>query len=129
MTSSILHELADKVEAASGGVQWDMLTATFKAIHGEKPSSGSPELAAWLAVYAPFLNMLRANAYESAALRLIPKGWALFHLAGPFNNNASKATVAGGMPVRFMEASAATPALAISAACLRALSSQQGDKP
>ena len=61
-----------------------------------------------------------APAYTSsldAAMTLVPDGWTLFHLDGPFNNGPCHATVANG---DFAEGEAETPALALCAAALRA---------
>lgn len=64
------------------------------------------------------------TASLDAAMTLVPKGHTLFHLCGPYSDNQSRATVAGGRPVRFYETTAATPALALTAASLRALAAQ-----
>lgn len=134
---SSLLSLAERVEAAGAGEQREMLESAFRAIHGEKPAripGGSPEWLAWLDRYNPFHRMLEAKAYESAALSLVPEGWRW--QAGQFNIDPLKCSAdlaqAGqieaegirygtGLRMR-AQGKAATPALALTAACLRAIS-------
>lgn len=66
-----------------------------------------------------FLAMLDCGAFVDAALMLVPEGWTLFHLGGPFPDKPCHATIAGGDPVSFKEGEGQTRALALCAAIER----------
>lgn len=110
-----LLKLAERAEQATADGQAAVLREAFEAIHGPKPSrvhGGSPELTIWLSLFNPFFYMLEAKAFESAALTLVPKGvgWALFD---------GKTVLTPDKGAQFF-GDAATPALALVAASLRA---------
>lgn len=70
--------LAERCEAAEAGEQRGLLELAFRAVFGEKPArvhGGCDLLDLWLARHNPFFRMLEAEAYESAALLLVPEGW------------------------------------------------------
>jgi hypothetical protein len=123
-----LHSLAARAEAADPSEQREVLNAAFRAIHGEKPTrvlGGSDALTNWLLRYNPFFKMLDAEAYESAALTLVPEGWAVL-LA--FSEQRAVCDVhskpLGQHGTWPGHANAATPALALVAACLKARATQ-----
>jgi hypothetical protein len=128
-----LLELAARCEAATASEQREMLELAFRAIHGEKPTrvhGGCDLLDFWLARHNPFFLMLEAKAFESAALMLVPEGWTRLT-----DNTDGREIVELYTPdydehdwqpdIRFSAASAATPALALCAASLRAIAQEQ----
>ena len=126
-----LLALADRVEAASEQEQHEMLEAAFVAVHGPKPArvhGGGAELSAWLLLHNPFFVMLKAKAWESAAMSLVPEGWLSewgyhFSLEVDYENrglwNACFYQLGDGGDT--IIATAVTLALALIAAALRAL--------
>lgn len=84
------------------------------------------EYAAYIACGHRFGELIDARAFVEAATLMIPDGWTLFHLGGPFNDSPCHATVGGGNPVGLCEGTAETPALALCAAALKALSTIEG---
>jgi hypothetical protein len=135
---SDLHSLAARAEAADPSEQREVLNAAFRAIHGEKPPrvlGGSDALTSWLYRYNPFFKMLDAEAYESAAMMLVPEGWSVFLLRLP-EGRGEASLLEFGEPdekgKRWRRAgmidtgrrTASTPALALVAAYLRARATQ-----
>lgn len=118
-----LIELAERCEAADGNSDTLFMTA-FEAIFGGRKSLGLK--------WARFCTMLDAEAYESAALMLVPDGAGLtidrYWIANADGPVWSASVVQGGIPTdprREAEAfNAATPALAICAASLRAIAGE-----
>jgi len=136
MSRAELLALAERVEGLTGP---DVCTAKaiFAAVYPEKVpfdivSSGygwREDSAGWWLETGEDSRNPRQTIYPpnwlgslDAAMSLVPKGWTLFHLDGPWNSDPSHATVANG---DFCEGQAATPALALTAAALRALAEQQ----
>ena len=120
-------ELIEKLERAEGPSR-ELFEEVFVVIRGrpfvwrhEDGDHESTDPILWR-----FLRMLNAEAWESAALMLVPDGWTLFHLTGPFSDTTSKATVAGGQPPKFTEGSAGTPAIALVIAALKAKEADNG---
>lgn len=69
--------LIDQIERADAGEQRELLEAAWEAIHGPDPLNVTTERLTWLFKRDPFNKMLDAEAFESAALMLLPKGWRL----------------------------------------------------
>lgn len=112
-----LLALAERVENASEGEQRAMLRLAFAACFPTPPSGHLDR--AWSAKWSLFDGMLDAYAFESAAMSLVPEGydWAVFHTNGGLTLHAW----CGSREDVF----AATPALALTAAALRAHASEQ----
>jgi len=118
--SGELLALADRVEAATGpDRELDALVAASQIRAIEKTSFGAIEAWAAAAISNRW-NFPRFTASLDAAMALVPQLHTLFHLCGPYSDNRSRATIAGGRPVCFYEVTAVTPALALCAAALRA---------
>jgi hypothetical protein len=126
---SDLHSLAARAEAADPSEQREVLNAAFRAIHGEKPPrvlGGSDALTNWLLRYNPFFKMLDAEAYESAAMMLLPEGFR-FSLDNAFGGGGAVCGAIVNNTVFAKNAKtgdASTPALALVAASLRASATQ-----
>ncbi len=83
-----LTDLAARAEAAGPEMQRELLVEAWLALNPEHPSEGvSRARAEWYVRQARFIKMLDAEAYESAALMLMPEGWN-FILASTFDNGA-----------------------------------------
>jgi hypothetical protein len=142
---SDLHSLAARAEAADPSEQREVLNAAFRAIHGEKPPrvlGGSDALTSWLYRYNPFFKMLDAEAYESAAMMLLPPCWRAGFEEGaicdanpdksmawvwPFGSDYDPDWQLGQTQASNPDghrAFASTPALALVAAALRARATQ-----
>jgi hypothetical protein len=112
------------VEAATATEQREMLEAAFVAVHGPKPErvhGGSPELLAWLALHNPFFALLQAGGFLDAAMSLVPSEmlWSVEWAGHQTRGRIACCTIwKPHMPSS--TAVAATPALALTAACLRA---------
>ena len=121
MTRTTLLALAERVEAATATEQREMLEAAFVAVHGPKPErvhGGSPELLAWLALHNPFFALLQAGGFLDAAMSLVPSGHT-FDMVSHLDVATVRIFDRTG-PVTDCRA-AATPALALTAAALRAI--------
>lgn len=116
-------DLIARLEAATADEQRELLLEAFEAIH---PYPGpdhylKPDIDwTWDRLRERFVKMLDAEAYESAALTLVPEGWnwAVWmrhdwrkHSAQVWHRERESSTKHGD---------AATPALAIVIAALRA---------
>lgn len=121
-----LRALADRVEKATAEQQGDMLEAAWNAVgHIARPT---PEKA------SSFARKIDAEAYESAALMLVPEGeghWPQVYYTGinPNNPNSQRCRVEiwGNGQRRRARSNAATPALAFCAAALRAQAQEAGE--
>ena len=126
MTRTTLLALAERVEAATSTEQREMLEAAFVAIHGPKPErvhGGSPEWLAWLDLHNPFFALLQAGGFLDAAMSLVPSGdaWTVGQNVHHRHWVASINYLDNGEPKsRDGSNCASTPALALTAACLRA---------
>lgn len=127
-----LTELAERIERAGADEQRELLLEAFIAIYGPKPPrvhGGSKELDQWFKLYKPFFRKLDAEAYLDAAMMLRPDGdghWPQIIATGTNPNNPTRQrerieiwSKGNAKPVR---ANAATLALALTAASLRARS-------
>lgn len=119
-----MTSLSDRVEAATADQQREMLSEAWKAIHGESwqttiyrhGSLGAEPDRAKGDVPRRFARMLDAEAYESAAMSLVPEGYSAI-----INTHLNSAMIAlDGIWHTFHGSHAATPALALTAASLRA---------
>jgi len=132
--------LSDRVEAASADEQRAMLEAAFVAIHGDEPPSEydglawkqnnpdfSPAWTTYISKRGQFQRLLDAEAYESAAMMLVPEEWSV--RVGRFDDGTGYAGLAKNDMHMGAEdpdewywecENAATPTLALTAACLRA---------
>ena len=136
--------LAEMIEKATEGQQEALLVEAFEAMHGPKPErvhGGSEELTAWLGLFNPFYAMLKACAYESAAMSLVPEGCqgafdprfmdddGVVRFKGfCFKPDWSRWTPHGDWIATLAESElAATPALALCAAALKARSQSEGE--
>jgi hypothetical protein len=122
MTRDDLTALIVRVEAATVAEQSDVFAAALMAARK----------AGWFAAkqYSSALRMLAACAYESAAASLVPEGW--FVMLGYQNGGQSAGASLTEFPAwqnrgRDAQGTAATPALALTAAGLRARLAQMGD--
>ena len=113
MTRDDLTALIARVEAATVAEQSDVLAAALMAARK----------AGWFAAkqYSSALRMLAAGAYESAALTLVPGGW-LWEVRDDGVAWVTSPDKGGSWP-----GTAATPALALTAAALPARLAQMGD--
>lgn len=114
-----LRALADHVEKATADQQGEMLETAWNALG--PITRPTPEQA------TSFARKLDAEAYESAALMLVPEGeghWPQVYYTGinPTNPNSQRCRVElwGKGLRRLARSNAATPALAFCAAALRA---------
>jgi hypothetical protein len=116
MTRDGLTALIARVEAATVAEQSDVLAAALMAARK----------AGWFTAkqYSSALRMLAAGAYESAAASLVPEGceWTRH-----FGANGRLTMMVHGPDPAGSLVQAATPALALTAAALRARLAQMGD--
>lgn len=121
-----LEALATQIEQATEDQQQDMLAAAFDALHPAPPSGHNDK--AWSTLYYGVLDMLDAKAYESAAMMLCHPNamWA----AGDMEDSPFARLCwpqAGGSFINgYHEGHASTAALALAAACCRAVA-QMGE--
>jgi hypothetical protein len=136
MNRDELLQLAERVERAEAAEQRAMLEEAWLAIHheGYPPEDASDTCRKC----DRFDKLLEAEAYESAALMLVPEGWVVGSLewwsmrhdagvtlleTGPTDDGFQGYSAAVHGDAR---AKAVTPALALCAASLKALASQIG---
>lgn len=112
-----LNKLAERVEAASEAEQRAMLRLAFEAIHPVRPSGHNDR--AWSAKCSLFDGFLDAFAWESAAMTLVPDGWGLKVRRWSADMTGAAGCYPPGCAGEWINA--ATPALALCAAALRAL--------
>ena len=135
-----LVELAERCEKATAEETGAILREAFEAIHGPKPDrilGGSPQLDAWLKLFNPFSALLRAGGFLDAAMTLVPEGMRENRYYLAIEQVWHEAT---GWEARFdtpadecgrgdtILAKAATPALALCAAALKALAQAKDSK-
>ncbi|WP_305096435.1 hypothetical protein [Croceibacterium aestuarii] len=124
-----LEALAAQVEAATGpDRELDAL------IHIAVDRAGGNPIAApggWCVGSKQYVNPIKAPAYTAslnAAMQLVPEGWSvnIVRTADSRFGNANLYWFRGGshIPARRMNGAAATPALALTAAALRAHASE-----
>jgi hypothetical protein len=119
-----MKELAERVEAATADDQGILLREAFEAIYGPKPSrvhGGSKALTAWLGRFNPFFAMLACGAFLDAAMTLVPEGWE--PLIDYTQRNPVIVELYGNGPIT--RGAAVSGALALCAAALRAIASQE----
>ena len=131
MTRTALLALAERVEAATATEQREMLEAAFVAVHGPKPErvhGGSPEWIAWLDMHNPFFALLQAGGFLDAAMSLVPSGWRWHSYYWPRKDKPKLMSLVTDMPhAGIVHGKAATPALALTAASLRAIAGSMTD--
>lgn len=131
-----LLQLAERVEAATADQQNDALITAFYAIfpkpnpenEPEWPGSGhlrQPRYHAWYVRLRKFTAMLDAEAYESAALMLVPDGWMLLTLSDIAADGLTLCKLGAPDVHDAMSFGTSTRALAITAAALRARAAKE----
>ena len=98
-----LLALADRAEKATGS-SFELFAEAFEAIHGGRAALGP--------IWSQFCSLLDAEAWLDAAMSLVPEGDLHLEI------KRGKVWAFVGSPIR--AATAATPALALCAASLRA---------
>ena len=118
MTRDGLTALIARVEAAAVTEQSDVLAAALMAARK----------AGWFVAkqYSSALRMLAARAYESAALTLVPEGCGWLR-ESPHTMTVYRVPGNHKEWPKYHTVPAATPALALTAAALRARLAQMGD--
>lgn len=113
-----LEAQADRVEALAGpDRETDVMIGRARGlVYPDGPSGGQ-----WGGSFSPCPYY---TASLDAAMTLVPEGWTLFHLDGPWNSTAAHVTLANNNGL-FCEGEAASPALALTAAALRALAAEK----
>lgn len=129
MTRDELNALADRVGTATAKQQCDMLLRAYEAIFGGPECSPVDKWPGYLSPrWDRFHAMLDAEAYESAAMTLVPKSFWLERLGecggGRFRAEIIERT---SDPEYGWCESAATAALALTAASLRAIAQKEKD--
>ena len=123
MTRDDLTALIARVEVAAVAEQSDVLAAALMAARK----------AGWFAAkqYSSALRMLAASAYESAAMTLVPEGWRVYRMerlsCAPDAEWRADIIKTYGSVGQNARASHLAPALALTAAALRARLAQMGD--
>lgn len=119
-----LNTLASMVEAATGPDR-ALMCAAFKAAFPEVSAGAWDAIDTWDAAYDRFCAMLDVGAHESAAMTLVDSNW--FCRVGNDGEGADpslyRADIGHSTPdqiIAFTRVTAATPALALTAASLRA---------
>jgi hypothetical protein len=123
---SALLELAERCEAATAEQQRELLEDAWAAIHGRAPrrNRGGDNAV------NRFVSMIDAKAYESAAMTLVPEGLH-FGLGDFYDIKCAWAwcgRMSGTLAIDEEIGSAATTALALCAAAMRALARMAGDE-
>ena len=131
MNREALRSLAAKVEAAPSD-NAELFGEVFRALF-PKPAriwvtdNNGPwteEYSAWQEKQSRFYELLEAEAYESAAMRLVPEGvdWEVGYAKSHGEYLDERLNGANGFAaVAGRNVFATSPALALTAACLRAL--------
>lgn len=122
-----LLQLAERCEAAEASEQRALLDEAFDAALGPRRVDKGG-WTCWHDQWLRYRKMLNAEAYESAAMMLVPEGW---HTGAYYQGPSGQPhrwilrTIRDGETFyRGKEAKAAAPALALCAAALRARHSQ-----
>ncbi len=131
MTANLL-EVATRVEGARAEEQRELLIAAFETFKGPRDSYVPGRIRRWHPQWFAFEKMLNAEAFESAAMTLVPEGGSFQVSRGMDADRTGFAniSVAGDDPAvepKDFHAFAATPALALTAAALRALAARAGE--
>lgn len=121
-----LLSLAARCEAAEGAGQFNLLLDAFEAVKGARYTWTTTGFR-WHDDWFAFEKKLNAFAYESAAMTLVPEGWGYIDFRRFDDGTVGCDMEVIGIVVDTIEACAATPALALCAASLRALAAM--DKP
>lgn len=111
-----LLALAERVEKADAGEHHALLIAAFEAVNGPRHYAPRPGITRWRDGWFEFEKLLKAGGYLDAAMSLVVNkdGCGFLALGDGFK-------AFDGIHV----GSAATPALALTAACLKALASAE----
>lgn len=121
MNADILNDLATRVEAGSADMQRELLNESWNALaqhSADFRTFARARCPGFWANASKFAVMLDAWAFESAAMTLVPEGLRFEVTTTGYRPGA---TVCGNILTGVHEGSyAATPALALTAACLRA---------
>jgi hypothetical protein len=108
-----LRELIERIERAEASEQRDYLVMALYALY-PAPELDTKERAEWCNLTNHFHDLIAVRAYESAAMMLVPPGWAPMFFADLAPTDESGIEADGVM------ANAATLALALAAAALKA---------
>lgn len=109
-----MDSLIERIEAATEDQQYDLLCAAFEVVKGKiRDTESRPGFTRWHDDWFVFERKLKAFAFIDAAMTLVQEGeiWAIDYLRSP------KTVARVGA---FNQGSAATPALALCAAALKA---------
>ena len=68
-----LTDLIALIEAGTCDEQRNLLNRAWRFVHGDIPEKPGKAAQEWFHTYRPFRNMLDAEAFESAALKLVPE--------------------------------------------------------
>ncbi len=128
-------DLLARVEAAEAGEQRALLSEAFGELFPEPSADWRSNYAeereawnSWSMRRSAFRRMLDASAFESAAMMLVPEGRKVM-LGEELKDVRWRATLshydAGDLVWRHPFAFAPTPALALTAACLRAIRTKE----
>lgn len=124
-----LAALAARMQEAQAKEQRELLEAAWCAVFGEPVSRELLIISMLDPHYHRLIKMLDAEAYESAALMLVPDGWLVMAINAGCNNptapdfNKATALICEGTPEAIGDAEpieASTTALAIASAALLA---------
>lgn len=112
--------LAERIEAAGVDEQRAMLEEAWAAIYGVPSGVAASDKRVWH--WLRFVNMLDAEAYESAAMMLVPEGMRVAIMIVEDGRAAVNLWWPGedAPNVPRLEPLFATPALALAAAAIRA---------
>lgn len=118
-----LLALAERVEAATVEQQRGLLTDAFHAINGFHPGGRDGQAAAWEVLRMRFYGLIDAGGFLDAAMTMLDDSyvWGVSKQErNPGRNYYYQASAMPFGPIAPGEATAATPALALTAAALRA---------
>jgi hypothetical protein len=130
-----LMGLAERCEQAPAEEQREWLEQAFYAIN-EAPDYGTDERAEWVEKSRRFHRLINADAFLDAAMTLVPEGclWRLEQRSGVERRDGIEHRSFNALAGLFdfdgysqLFAIAATPALALTAASLRAIASKGTD--
>jgi hypothetical protein len=128
MPKANLIALAARCEAADGSEQRELLISAWEAIHGPTMVAISPKHVRAADGWTRFQRMLQVEAYESAAMTLVPEGVGKELLTVRVERSfsgRSDALLLDSLTGAEAYSDAATPALALTAASLRALAKEE----
>jgi hypothetical protein len=112
-------DLAERCEAADGGDQREILLAGFSLVASTLGATDDNKMKFDFPHLSKFMDMLDCGAYESAAMKLLPKGcfWAITMRGVKRGGYHACCQLSGDLDWR----EAKTPALALLAAICRAM--------